>query len=95
MKRLLIGLSLIAAAGQSCGEVAVYAQEAQEPRKEPQRARSEPPRGGKMARIVAALTDEDRTIRPLAGVVVPGSGFAAGAALEAPRLGDHAWGAGG
>ena len=33
-------------------------------------------------------------MRPLAGVVVPGSGFAAGASVEAPRLADTPWGAG-
>ena len=94
MRRCLIGLSVIAALGHLPGEVVVYAQEAQEPRSEPERPRDRPPQG-RIGRIVASLTGEDQPIRPLAGVVVPGSGFAAGASLEATEVADTPWGIGG
>jgi hypothetical protein len=94
VKRWLIGLSVLAALGHLPGETVVYAQEAQEPRKEPERPRDRAPRGGRIGRIIAAVTEEDQPVRPLAGVVVPGSGFAAGAALEAARVAGTPWGAG-
>ena len=72
VKRWLIGLSVLAALGHMPGEAVVYAQEAQEPRKEPERTRDRPPQG-RIGRIVAAITEEEQAVRPLAGVVVPGS----------------------
>jgi hypothetical protein len=95
VRHWLIGLSVLAALGRLPGEAVVYAQEAQEPRKEPERPRERAPHGGRIGRIVAAVTEEDQPVRPLAGVVVPGSGFAAGAALEAPTVADTPWGIGG
>ena len=109
MKRLLIGLSVVAALGRTCSEVVVHAQEPppahegaptrQDPSAEPageppEEKPSEPKRAGKLTRALTML-DEDRALRPLAGVVVPGSGVAVGAALEAPRLGDVPFGIGG
>jgi hypothetical protein len=94
VKRWLIGLSVLAALGRFPGEADVWAQEAQEPRKEPERPR-ERPSPGRLGRVVAAITEEDQPVRPLAGVVVPGSGFAAGAAVEASRVADTPWGIGG
>ena len=109
MKRLLIGLTVIAALGRTCSEVVVHAQEpppaqkGEPPREEPSEepdgeAPEEKPtkarRPGKLTRALTML-DEDRPIRPLAGVVVPGSGVAVGAAVEASRLGDVPFGVGG
>ena len=81
MRRWLIGWAAIAMIGGMPSAVVLQAQEAQEPRKEPERPRERAPHDGRIARLLAAITDEDQPVRPLAGVVVPGSGFAAGAAV--------------